>query len=316
MQATWEHHLNAKAFDALQDHTPFEPAKVELDHLDAAYAYCRELTYYHSRTFFMASALLPWSERRAMRALYAFCRVSDDIIDRAVEDPTPQLVAWHERAFSAAPPRQDLVAVAWADARARYNIPRRYGEQLLEGVSRDLTKHRYQTFDELTEYCYDVASTVGLMSMHIVGYAGEEAIPYAIKLGVALQMTNILRDVGEDLTLDRVYLPLEELGAFGLSVDDLFAGRNDAAWARFIDFQIARTHRLYAESLPGVALLHPRGRFAVGAAAELYRAILRKIERNNYNNFTRRAHLNKTEKIVRLPGIYWRARHGGYALPE
>jgi phytoene synthase len=307
IDVTWEHELNAKAFEALYNHTPFEPARVDVDRLEAAYAFCTELTYHHSRTFFMASAMLPAGQRDAMRALYAFCRVSDDIVDRTDGDPRPGLIAWQERAFSPNPPAHDLVTVAWADARARYNIPQRYGEQLLDGVARDLNETRYETFTELADYCYGVASTVGLMSMHITGYSGPEAIPYAIKLGVALQMTNILRDVGEDLRIGRIYLPMQELNNFGLSESDLMDGCRDERWQHFVAFQIERTRRLYAESLPGINLLHRQGRFAVAAAAELYRAILDKIEHNTYDNFTQRAYLSNSEKLFRLPGIYWRS---------
>ena len=106
---------------------------------------------------------------------------------------------------------------AWADTRARYNIPARYAEQLVEGVAADLTKKRYANFEELAVYCYGVASTVGLMSMHIVGYSGRDALPYAIKLGIAMQITNILRDVREDWLAGRLYLPQDELAAFGLN---------------------------------------------------------------------------------------------------
>lgn len=312
VQVTWEHQLVDRAFEALATHQPFEFHWAEPSHLDTAYAHCEAVTYEHSRTFFMASALLPKSERRAMRALYAFCRVSDDIVDRGTGDTRRTLRTWQQRAFSHKPPVEDLVATAWADARSRYNIPARYGEQLLDGVARDLTQTRYETFSDLADYCYGVASTVGLMAMHITGYAGPKAIPYAIKLGVALQLTNILRDVGEDWQIGRIYLPLEDMETFGLSETDIANGIVDNRWRNFMAYQIERTRQLYADSLPGISMLGEKGRFAVAAAAELYRAILNDVERNDYNNFTYRAHLNKRKKITRLPGIYWRSRRTGY----
>jgi len=152
-----------------------------------------------------------------------------------------------------------------------------------------------------------VASTVGLMSMHIVGFKDQSAIPYAVKLGVALQLTNILRDVAEDWQNGRLYLPLHELKAFSLSEADIAAGTNDHRWKAFMAFQIRRARKLYDEALPGIALLDRRGRLAVAAAAELYRAILDDIEAHDYDVFTRRAHISKSQKLLRLPGIWFRA---------
>ncbi len=150
------------------------------------------------------------------------------------------------------------------------------------------------------------------MAMHIVGFAGHKAIPYAIKLGVALQLTNILRDVQEDWENGRLYLPAEELRMFNLSEDDIAAGNIDHRWRAFMRFQIRRARQLYAEALPGVALLGKSGRFAIAAAAELYRAILDDIEEHDYDVFNRRAHTTKQEKLRHLPGIWWRAKTNQY----
>ena len=147
------------------------------------------------------------------------------------------------------------------------------------------------------------------MSMHIIGYAGDEALPYAIKLGVALQMTNILRDVGDDWRINRVYLPQDELAAFGLNENDLATGRVTNRWRQFMRFQIDRNRRLYAESMPGIALLNHDGRFAIGAAAELYGGILDAIERADYDVFSKRAFVGTWGKLRMLPGIWWRSRH-------
>jgi phytoene synthase len=258
----------------------------------------------------MASGLLPDEQRRAMRALYAFCRVSDDLVDQNPADGESQLKNWRQRSLNGHQQDGDPVSLAWADTRARYQIPGQYAEQLLDGIASDLTQTRYGTFDDLAHYCYAVASTVGLMSMHIVGYAGKEAIPYAVKLGVALQLTNILRDVAEDWQNGRLYLPLDELAAFGLAEADIAQGVVDNRWRAFMRFQIERARQLYTEALPGVAMLGKSGRFAVGAAAELYRAILEDIEAHDYDVFSRRAHLSDRKKLALLPGIWWRARFG------
>lgn len=146
------------------------------------------------------------------------------------------------------------------------------------------------------------------MAMHITGFDGKKAIPYAIKLGVALQMTNILRDIAEDWARGRIYLPQDELREFGLSDATIADGIVTNKWREFMRFQIARVHRLYDEALPGIGMLDSDGRFAIGAAAGLYRAILDDIEAHDYDVFTRRAHISTMGKLSRLPRIWWNSR--------
>lgn len=271
--------------------------------LERAYSYCDSITARHSRTFYLATQLLPRAKRKAIRALYAFCRTSDDLVDCPEKGLDHAWYAWRQRAMLPVPPSHDLTAVAWTDARLRYHIPVRYAEQLLDGISRDLCQARYNTFEELSGYAYGVAATVGLMSMHVIGFTSNEAISYAIKLGVALQITNILRDVGDDWRIGRVYLPQEELAVYHLSEADLARGKVDERWRAFMRFQIKRNRLLYAEALPGINLLCHDGRFAVAAAAMLYRAILDDIEEHDFDVFHRRAHLNLVEKLMVIPSI-------------
>lgn len=294
---------HARSHDAVPRYDAIDPTVLE-----QAYAHCDALTAEHSRSFYLSSALLPEGKRRAVRALYAFCRVTDDVVDEPNGDPERELASWRARAMSPSPPSSDLVALAWADTRSRFNIPDHYAEQLINGVARDLFQQRYATFDELATYAYGVASTVGLMSMHITGFSGPEAIPYAVKLGVALQVTNILRDVAEDWRNGRVYLPQEELWSFGLTEQDLAAGVVTDRWREFMRFQIIRNRQLYEESWPGIGLLHPEGRLSIGAAAGLYRGILRDIERHDYDVFSRRAYVSTPGKLRRLPRIWWQSR--------
>jgi phytoene synthase len=321
LATSWEDRLSTLAHEALQQEEPRVSVDVDGETLERAYAHCVAVTREHSKTFYTASTLLPPAKRQAVRALYAFCRISDDLVDRAQGDRLAALEAWRKRALSGDPAASNpsaphaLVALAWTDTRARFGIPARYAHQLIDGVAQDVHATRYATFDDLAAYAYGVASTVGLMSMHITGFDGPEAIPYAVKLGVALQLTNILRDVGEDWEAGRLYLPRDELAAHGLSEAEMTAGRVDDRWRAFMRFQIARNRRLYAESLPGVAMLHADGRFAIAAAAELYCGILQDIEAHDYNVFSRRAHVTKWGKLRRLPGIWWRAR-GGYGYPR
>jgi phytoene synthase len=280
------------------------------DTLGRAYNHCANITREHSKTFYLTSSLLGGEITKAARALYAFCRVSDDLIDQNADQDHHQLErrldAWKHRSLLDDPLPDDLVPLAWAHARAKFGIPIDYAEQLLEGVAQDLFQTRYQTFDELAHYCYGVASTVGLMTMYMIGYNGPEAIPYAIRLGVALQLTNILRDVGEDWQKDRIYLPQEELAAFGLSEADIARGQVTEMWRQFMRFQINRTRQLYQDAMPGIALLNNKGRFAIKASADLYQEILAKIEQNDYDVFNLRAYISKPGKFSRLPGIWWR----------
>jgi phytoene synthase len=308
LQHAWERTLLDLAHEAAHNELPATAAAFDQPLLEQAYEQCEAITAVNSRSFYLASRLLPTEKRRAARALYAFCRVSDDIVDRAQGDAQERLATWRRRATAAHPPVDDLVAIAWADARLRFNVPIRYAEQLIDGVARDFQPVRYETFEELAAYCYGVASTVGLMSMHIIGFAGQAAIPYAIKLGVALQMTNILRDVGEDWRAGRVYLPREEMAQFGVSDADLAEGVVTPRWRAFMQFHIERNRRLYDEAMPGIGLLNQDGRFAIGAAADLYRGILDAIERNDYDNFGRRAYVPTGRKLRMLPGIWWRSR--------
>lgn len=306
---TWERALLPLACEA--GHPPVTTAPghaTDPKLLDQAYTRCDAVTTAHSHSYSLAARLLPPAKRRAIRALYAFCRFTDNLVDCPANNAAANLAAWRQRALSPAPPAHDLIATAWTDTRWRYRIPARYAEQLIDGVARDLQQRRYHTFADLTIYAYGVAATVGLMSMHIIGFAGPGAIPYAIKLGVALQLTNILRDVAEDWRAGRLYLPAEELAAYELTEADVAAGRVDGRWRAFMRFQIGRNRRLYAEAWPGLALLNPDGRFAVATAAMLYRAILDDIEVHDYDVFTRRAHVDAWGKLRRLPYIWWRSR--------
>lgn len=310
---TWEHRLMAQAQAPLENFLRHEvELLIDQAQRQRAYNQCEAITREHSRTFFISSSLLPADQKQAMRALYAFCRVSDDLVDRDPVNGAEGLANWRQRALAGLPHENELVASAWIDTRNRYRIPRQYAEQLLDGIAADLTKTRYETFDELAHYCYAVASTVGLMVMHIVGYSGKEAIPFAVKLGVALQMTNILRDVAEDWHNGRLYLPQDELAAFGLNETDVADGIVDDRWRAFMRFQIERARRLYTEALPGITMLGRRGRFAVGAAAELYQGILDDIEAYDYDVFTRRAGVSDGRKAALLPGIWWRTTIGSY----
>lgn len=281
--------------------------------LNDAYQHCAEITQIHSKSFYFSTQLLPIPKREAIRVLYAFCRTSDDLVDLNPVDPHEQLMQWR-RVLSSAPRMDDHVAYAWHDVRQRFNISTELERELLDGVEMDVSINRYATFADLWLYCYRVASVVGLLSMQVIGYA-EGAVPYAIKLGVALQLTNILRDVGEDAARNRIYLPREDLDRFGVTEQDILQGVQSPAMRHLLQFQIDRAHRLYDESWRGIGLLHPDSRRSVATAATVYRGILDTIVLNNYDVFTRRASLSLGAKLAKLPSILWRLRQLNREFP-
>jgi phytoene synthase len=305
VQANWETQLLALAGNIPHPRTrPFFSYWAGDAALRKAYKQAEKITAQHSKSFYLATGLLPEEKRSAVRALYAFCRTVDDIVDESSDaEQDSQLDYWRAMVETGSFADRDLVAAAWADTLQRYHIPRHYALQLIDGVTRDMFQVRYQTFAELATYCYSVASTVGLMSMYIVGFEDNAAVPYAIKLGVALQMTNILRDIGEDYRAGRLYLPREEMAFYGIREADIAEGRVTEPWRQFMQFQIERTRQLYSESWAGIKMLEREGQRAVGAASVFYQGILDEIEKNDYDVFSRRLSLSTWGKLTRLPAV-------------
>ena len=185
---SWERHLMGLAAQGLEHEPPAEPVAASPETLGAAYAHCNEIALTNSRTFALASQLLPEAQRQAARALYAFCRITDDLIDQS-NGAAAELADWRACALASPPPCDDPVALAWADTRHRFRIPARYAEQLVQGVAADLSKTRYANFDELAAYCYGVASTVGLMAMSRLDVAAHR----------------LLQDVDQQIVIDRLF---------------------------------------------------------------------------------------------------------------
>jgi phytoene synthase len=239
-------------------------------------------------------------KRRAVWAVYAFCRTADDLADSS-EPAAERLAAindWHARLCTAFAGRPDHpLTVALADAVAQYHIPIEPALQLLEGARQDVVVRRYETYEELRRYCYLVASTVGLLVCPLLGYE-PGALKYGIELGRAMQMTNILRDVGEDSRLGRIYVPAEDLRRFNYTEERLLAGTVDRDFVALMRFQIARVRAMYEEAAPGIELLAPSSRYTVRVALSLYRRILNEIEHNGYDVFTRRAHVPIRAKLT------------------
>jgi phytoene synthase len=262
---------------------------------------CAALTRSYGRTFFLASHGLPPVRRRAIHATYAFCRIADDIADEFC-DPLAAAVAldtWEGQLETPTHP----VAVAFAAARSQYRVPVEPARDLLRGVRMDLKPCRFATWEELRRYCYHVAGTVGLLVAPILGCQDEDALPHAVELGIAMQLTNILRDVGEDARRGRLYLPLDELATFGCDPEAVLRGRTSGRFRDLLAFQVARARGLYADARRGFPALSPSGRLTTLAASELYATILTAIEENDNDVFGARAYVPNGRKLGAMPGV-------------
>ena len=269
--------------------------------LNQSYRVCGEVVRSRAATFALAARFLAPAKRRAVWAVYAFCRTVDDVADR--EAPAAERFAVLddcERRLRAA---YDGVAgeplfVALADAVRRYAIPLEPALDLLRGARLDVAAAPIPDVAALDDYCYLVASTVGLLVLPILGAAdADAATPHAVALGRAMQLTNILRDVGEDARMGRVYLPDAELRRFGCDRDAIAAQRLDDRFLSVMCALIARARALYAQAEPGVGLLDADARYPIRLALVLYRAILDRIEANGYDVFTRRAFVPRAAKL-------------------
>jgi phytoene synthase len=224
--------------------------------------------------------------------VYWFCRYTDDLVDEcsSVEQGRRDLEAWSGAlALRADHP----VLKVFLDTADRYEIPLEYAFELIEGMRMDLNQKRYRHFDELRVFCYRVASMVGLMMSWVIGFEDpsgrERAVPHAIDLGVAMQLTNILRDVGEDMERGRIYLPQEDMERFGYREADLRAHTRDDRFRAMMRFEAERARQYYARGNAGIYLLNRRGRFAVKIASDVYREILSQVESSGFDVFEQRA---------------------------
>jgi len=266
----------------------------------AAYAYCAEVTRRSGSSFGVAFRLLPPERRAALNAVYAFCRFVDDVADdAAARDPAALLARWREEldaVYAGAPGHP--IGVALADAVRRFSLDRRHFDDLITGVETDLVRRRYETFEELADYCYRVASTVGLLCVEIFGYGQPSARDYARDLGIAFQLTNILRDVREDAERGRIYLPLEDLRRFDVSEEELLAGRWSHRLGALLAFECGRARAHY---LRARGVLAPEDRAALAPAEamrRIYARLLDHIEERQFDVFGPRITLASHEKIA------------------
>jgi phytoene synthase len=235
-----------------------------------------------------------------MCALYAFMRVADDLTDgpEAVAEKTSALEDWRRQLdFALAGVYYHPLHPAFHHTVDKYGIPRRYLDDVLDGVGMDLDTDRYDTFVDLYRYCYRVASAVGLACIHIWGFREEEARSYAESAGIALQLTNILRDLSEDVGRGRVYLPREDLERFDYSVADLEQGRRDGHFRELMRFQVERARGYYEAAAPLADLLTPAGRSVFLVMLRTYRGLLEAIVRHDYDVFSHRVRLSRLRKL-------------------
>ncbi|KAH1092295.1 hypothetical protein Goshw_005955 [Gossypium schwendimanii] len=289
------------------------------DLLNEAYDRCGEVCAEYAKTFYLGTLLMTPERRRAVWAIYVWCRRTDELVDGPnASHITPRaLDRWEKRLddlFEGRP--YDMLDAALSDTVSKYPVDIQPFKDMIEGMRLDLRKSRYMNFDELYLYCYYVAGTVGLMSVPVMGIAPESKASVesvynaALALGIANQLTNILRDVGEDARRGRIYLPQDELARFGLSDDDIFRGQVTDKWRNFMKDQIKRARMFFDEAEKGVSELNAASRWPVWASLLLYRQILDAIEENDYNNFSKRAYVGKVKKFASLPVAYGRALMG------
>lgn len=267
--------------------------------LAASYRLCGQLARQTARNFYYSFLTLGHQQRRAMCALYAFLRRTDDLGD-SIEPAgvrRDKLRRWRRQYEQALHGRfTDALLPAVADTLHRYRIPPQYLHDVIDGVEMDLEIDRYETFDDLCTYCRRVASAVGLACIHVWGFRGPEAFEPATRCGIAFQITNILRDLKEDAQRGRFYLPQEDLRRFHYTEDDLRRGLRDERFARLMAFQIQRARQFYREGAALHALLDAGGRAAFGAMFAIYHGLLHRIAQYGGDVFTRRVKLSAWRK--------------------
>ncbi|MEO8071915.1 MAG: squalene/phytoene synthase family protein [Acidobacteriota bacterium] len=292
----------------------------DISEIENAYAYCEGVTKLHAKSFYFAAKFLPPHKRKAVYPIYAFCRHIDDEIDEIGDEDNAKAVEtveiwksnlqnlYENKDQEPKSEDQKTVFLAWNDLLKNHKIPQNLPIELIEGVLMDTHIKRYETFEKLYVYCYRVASTVGLMSSEILGYSDKIALEFAEKLGIAMQLTNILRDVKEDAERGRIYLPLEDLRIFNVSEQQILENEFDDNFCKMMQFQIERAREFYREGEKGIPLLEKDSRLTVLLASRIYGRILDEIEKLDYNVFLGRAHTTNLKKLLSIPTIWREAK--------
>jgi phytoene synthase len=268
-----------------------------MNEIEDSYRYAKRIARSRAKNFYYSFVLLSEQQRKAMCAIYAFMRHCDDLSDEpgatseALERWRGELAEALQGRFSGHP-----VWPGFHHTVKRFSIPHQYFFEMVDGVISDLQPRRFETFEELYRYCYQVASVVGLTIIHIFGFDTSSALPLAEKCGVAFQLTNILRDIREDAGRNRIYLPAEDMRRFGVTEEDLRAGIRTPEFLKLMAFETARARQYYDESRPLLDLIHPRSRSSLWALIAIYSRLLDRIQGTNYDVFARRVRLSPMEK--------------------
>ncbi len=264
----------------------------------------RKITKKYGRTFYFASLFLPDAKKRAAYAVYAISRLSDESVDSPGSEPKSSLEEIEKRiaiCFSK-DKLSDPLSAAFRHTVEKYGIPRQEFDQLMQGMRMDLTRDRYADFSQLYDYCFKVAGVIGLIMIRILETRSAPCREQAISLGIAMQLTNIIRDIGEDLDRGRIYVPAQELRSFGVSESDLKNRLLTDNFRRLLDFQIRRARKYYRDSQKGIDMIRDyRCRLVVRTMKENYSKILDKVEKNGYDVFSRRARTGIIDKIISVP---------------
>jgi len=266
--------------------------------VEDSYEYCRRVTHKYGANFSVGFRFLPPQKKRAVYATYAFCRRADDIADDPGEGIDERLDDWQaelDRGYAGHP--TDPITIALADSLQLFDIPRSAFVALIEGCRQDQSKSRYETFDELLHYCDLVATSISDISLSIFGYRAPEATSYGRNLSTALQLTNVTRDIGDDLERDRIYLPREELDRFGITEDDLREKRETSAMKALIEFQIERAAGYFRDAAPLIDLLDFDARFATLLMGGVYATVLGELAKDPFVPLRKRVSLSKARKI-------------------
>lgn len=281
--------------------------------LQKGFREAEKITKKYAKTFYFASRFLPEDKRYASYAIYAICRISDDSVDNQNlvlnSSALKKIEKEIESAYGNSSLDQSLLLV-FRETINKHEIPREYFDELLSGMKQDLEKNRYNNFNELYNYCYKVAGVIGLIMLKIFGYANSEAEKYAVKLGIAMQLTNILRDINEDFLRGRIYLPTDEMAKFNVAENHILKQKIDNNFINLIKFQIERTRKYYNEAEQGIKMIDDTtSRLVVYVMKNIYAGILTSIEKNRYDVFSRRASVSLARKILIASGTILKRKH-------
>ncbi|KAK1435209.1 hypothetical protein QVD17_00970 [Tagetes erecta] len=299
------------------------PDQFHPEFLEDAFERCREICAEYAKTFYLGTRFMTEERQKAIWAIYVWCRRTDELVDgpNAIHMSDMVLDRWEERLHDLFNGRPfDMLDAALTDTVQKFPLDIKPFRDMIEGMRMDIKKSRYENFQELYQYCYYVAGTVSLMTVPVIGMAPEaiwdapNTYNSAVSLGIGNQLTNILRDVGEDALRGRVYLPQDELSQFGLCDEDVYSRRVTDKWREFMKGQITRARFYFNEAEEGVPKLDKDSRWTVWSALMLYRDILDAIEENDYDNLTKRAYVGRTKKILMLPLAYTKSVSPSFAF--